>query len=379
MRKFAIAGSALSRKAAPMSRTEIFDERIELAGFGYTVRVGDGLLASCGGRVREFTRAQKAALVTDATVGSIYGREVRESLESAGFEVTPIEVPAGEASKSLEQAGCVIDRMVEGGLDRSSVLVALGGGVVGDLAGLVAALYYRGIPFVQIPTTVVAQVDSSVGGKTGVNAPGGKNLIGAFHHPLGVIADPLVLQSLPLREFNEGVAEMIKHAVIRDAEMLNLLDPSQRRGLAGIIARNVAIKARIVEADEKERSGERALLNFGHTIGHAVEQAAGYGALLHGEAVSIGMHAALSLSVQKAGLPESERDRVVAVLDAFQLPSQIPPGLRPETILSAMERDKKFVGGSMRFVLTERLGTAFVSDEVTRGEVERVIVGLGAG
>jgi 3-dehydroquinate synthase len=278
----------------------------------------------------------------------------------------------------MEVVAQVADAMIAAGLDRKSLLVALGGGVVGDLAGFVAAIYYRGIPYVQIPTTVVSQVDSSVGGKTGVNAAGGKNLLGAFHHPRLVLADPATLASLPDREFNEGVAEIIKHAAIRDPAMLALLDPKRREGLAELIARNVAIKAKIVAADERETTGERALLNFGHTVGHGIEQAAGYGELLHGEAISIGLIAALRLSVRKAGLPEDEATRVTTALEAFSLPTRVPAGLTTDAIMEALARDKKFEAGRVRFVLIEKLGSAFLSSDVTVEEIREVVTALNS-
>lgn len=342
----------------------------------YTVWIGDGLLAHCGGKIRPLHAGGKVAVVTDSHVAPIYAGAVMQSLAGEGFEPVLITVPAGESSKSMAIAARVADEMIAAGLDRKSLLVALGGGVVGDLAGFVAAIYYRGIPFVQIPTTVVSQVDSSVGGKTGVNAPGGKNLIGAFHHPLLVLADPATLLSLPEREFNEGFAEIIKHAAIRDDAMLGLLDPEKKSGLAPLIARNVAIKARIVEADERETTGERALLNFGHTVGHAIEQAAGYGRFLHGEAISIGLHAALRLSVSKAGLAEADAARILAALDAFRLPTRVPADLETTTLLDAMQRDKKFDAGKVRFVLLERPGVAFVSNSVTIEDIRGVVDSL---
>jgi len=357
-----------------MSETGLLAVDVPLAGAGYSVWIGDGLLADCGARIRPLAvGANNVAVVTDTNVAAIYGETVMSSLRAAGFEPVLIVVEAGEASKRLEVVGRVADEMIAAGLDRKSLLVALGGGVVGDLAGFVAAIYFRGIPYVQIPTTVVSQVDSSVGGKTGVNAPGGKNLLGAFHHPALVLADPLTLASLPEREFNEGVAEIIKHAAIRDPAMLDVLDPARRDGLAELIARNVAIKARIVAADERETTGERALLNFGHTVGHGIEQAAGYGALLHGEAISIGLHAALRLSVRKAGLPEADAARVLAALEAFKLPTRVPAGLTTEAILTALGRDKKFEAGRVRFVLLERLGTAFLSPAVTLEDIAEVV------
>lgn len=359
--------------AGEMIETGLLTVDVPLEHAGYRVWIGDGLLPHAGEKIRPFFSGAKVAVVTDSKVAPIYGDVVTGSLRAAGFEPTLIVVESGEASKRMEIAARVADEMIAAGLDRKSLLVALGGGVVGDLAGFVAAIYHRGIPYVQIPTTVVSQVDSSVGGKTGVNAPGGKNLLGAFHHPALVLADPATLLSLPDREFNEGFGEIIKHAAIRDPEMLAELDPARRDGLAPLIARNVAIKAKIVAADERELTGERALLNFGHTVGHGIEQAAGYGEMLHGEAVSIGLHAALRLSVRRAGLPEDETARVRAALEAFDLPTRVPAHLTNDAILSAMLRDKKFDGGKVRFVLLERLGSAFLSSAVTVDDIEAIL------
>ncbi len=359
-----------------MNENGLLTVEVALADSPYPVWIGDGLLARGGEKIRSVFSGSKVAVVSDANVAPLYAETVLASLRAAGMEPTLIVVAAGETAKRLEVVGEVCDAMIRAGLDRSSLLVALGGGVVGDLAGFVAAIYYRGIPFVQIPTTVVAQVDSSVGGKTGVNAPGGKNLLGAFHHPVAVLADPVTLRTLPAREFNEGVAEIIKHAAIRDPDMLDGLDPAARTGLAPLIARNVAIKARIVAADEREITGERALLNFGHTVGHGVEQAAGYGELLHGEAVSIGLHAALRLSVSRAGLPPVEAERVLAALAAFRLPIHLPAGLSTDAIMAALERDKKFHAGRVRFVLLEGLGRATLSSAVTLKDIRETVEAL---
>jgi 3-dehydroquinate synthase len=347
--------------------------KVALAANPYEVWIGEGLLDGCGEWIAGLHAGRAVALVTDANVGAIYGETVRASLEAAGFGVTVITVAAGERSKSFECVEAICDAMIAAGLDRGALVVALGGGVVGDLAGFAAAVYFRGVPFVQLPTSVMAQVDSSVGGKTGINARGGKNLVGAFHQPLAVLADPRALSSLPRREFCEGFAEVIKHAVIADAEMLDELDADRRDGLEELIARNVRIKAGVVVADERERTGRRALLNFGHTVGHAIEQAAGYGRYLHGEAIAIGMHAALRLSVERAGLPEAACARVVAKLAEFGLPVRVPSDLSEEAILGAMGRDKKFEAGAIRFVLSERLGSAFVSDGVGEDDVRRVV------
>lgn len=337
---------------------------VPLARSPYNVHVGPGLLPQAGTLSAAVIKPQRCAIITDSNAGPLYAAQVSESLREAGFDTEVLTVPAGEQSKSMSEASSLCERMITSGLDRGSSVVALGGGVIGDLAGFVASIYYRGIPFVQIPTTIVAQVDSSVGGKTGVNAPGGKNLIGAFHQPRLVIADTDTLSTLPEREFNEGFAEVIKHAAIRDFSMLNAPDD-----LPALMARNVAIKAAIVAEDEFETKGIRALLNFGHTIGHGIENAAGYGRYLHGEAIALGLVAACRLSVEKAGLAQSDCDKILAALAAHKLPLSLPPDIPVEHILTAMKKDKKFQGGSIRFVLLKNPGCAFVSNEVTPEDI----------
>ena len=351
--------------------SDVIEVPVPLAGHSYRVVVGSGLLTCAGARIRAFSQASRCALVTDSIVGPLYAEMVRRSLEESGFDVVIITVPSGESSKSLTQAAYVCDAMIEAGLDRSALLVALGGGVVGDLAGFVAAIYYRGIPFVQIPTTIVAQVDSSIGGKTGVNAAGGKNLLGAFHQPVLVLADVSTLSTLPEREFNEGFAEVIKHAAIRDRAMLDQFDD-----LTSLVARNVAIKAAIVIEDEFETKGVRALLNFGHTIGHGIEAAAGYGRFLHGEAISLGLVAACRLSVQKAGLPPADADLLISMLARYRLPLRLPSDISTDNILQALRKDKKFHAGAVRFVLLRALGEAFVSSEITEKDIVDAIEGL---
>ncbi len=357
---------------------------INLPGHPYRVLVGENILENAGESISALhPKGSRCTVVTDTNVGPLYAQTVIDSLEKRGFKPFPITVPAGEPSKSMQTVEDVCRQMIDAGLDRHSFLVALGGGVVGDLAGFAAAIFYRGIPHVQIPTTVVSQVDSSVGGKTGVNTPEGKNLLGAFHQPALVIADTATLKSLPEREFNEGFAEIIKHAAIRDAEMVPLIEaacpePAARsaregKNLVPLVERNVAIKAAIVTEDEKETTGTRALLNFGHTIGHAVEASAGYGALLHGEAISLGIHAALDISTSVAGLPAADADRVRALLEAFQLPRTLEASVRPAGIIDYLSRDKKFEEGRIRFVLLRKLGEAFVSEDVTMTHIEEAI------
>ena len=349
---------------------------VPLPGRQYESIVEYQSLPRTGELVRKVLPPNQCAVITDSNVGPLYADVVTASLDQAGFKPTVIAVPAGEESKSMARVEAVCDQMIEAGLDRNACVAALGGGVIGDLAGFVASIYYRGIPYVQIPTTVVAQVDSAIGGKTGVNARGGKNLIGSFHQPVQVITDPAVLATLPTREFNEGIAEIVKHGVIRDASMLDDLPQRLDSDPVGVIALNQQIKARFVSEDEFEKFGLRVLLNFGHTIGHAIENAAGYGRYLHGEAVSLGISAALDLSVEKAGLPVEQAEKVRALLDAFDLPLQLAQDISSEALLNALRKDKKFEAGSIRFVLTRSLGSAYVSKEVTEADVRQVIENL---
>lgn len=355
---------------------------LRLAHDDYTVLVGRGLLSRCAEFIESAAglKSRRAAIVTDSNVAPLYAGTVRSSLRSAGIEAEVVTVPAGEASKSMERLTEVCREMLRAGLDRKSFLVALGGGVVGDLAGFAAAIFQRGIPCVQIPTTIVSQVDSSVGGKTGVNTPEGKNLLGAFHQPRLVLADVDTLASLPEREFNEGFAEIIKHAAIRDASLLDLVEgrAALRGRLEELIARNVAIKAAVVEEDERETTGVRALLNFGHTLGHGIEAAGGYGRFLHGEAISLGIVAATRLSVAKSGLPPADGGRIVEALRAYGLPTVLPGDVRDDAVLAAMGRDKKFEAGRIRFVLLRALGDAFVSDGVSGADLAEALGELRA-
>lgn len=350
---------------------------VTLDARSYRVHIGAGLLNSSAKICEDLALRGRCAIITDSHVEPLYAGRVADALSR--WQPLILTVSAGENSKSLTQVEEICDRMIAAGLDRSAFIVALGGGVIGDLAGFVAAIYYRGISYVQIPTTIVSQVDSSVGGKTGVNARGGKNLIGAFYQPRAVIADVDTLRTLPEREFNEGFAEVIKHAIIRDAELFDSLKNFRRENnsdLTPLIARNVAIKAAIVSADEHETTGERALLNFGHTIGHGIENAAGYGRYLHGEAISLGIVAASEISMRRAGLPREPRDEILALLKQFDLPTRLPSDISTETIMSALRTDKKFVAGQVRFILTSRIGSAFVSKDITFEEIRAVVEAL---
>ena len=345
---------------------------VNLAERSYNILVEDGLLDQTSQLIAKAGISGKAAIITDTNVAPHYAERLLTQFPKASLHT----IPAGEASKSMNMAAELCSEMNRTNHDRSSYVIALGGGVVGDLAGFVAAIFYRGIPFIQIPTTIVSQVDSSAGGKTGVNAPEGKNLIGAFHQPQLVIVDPLTLATLPGREYREGYAEVIKHAAIRDAAMIEdiaALDPKNQHPSSDLLARNLAIKARIVEEDEKETSGTRALLNFGHTIGHGIEASLPYGEMLHGEAISLGIRAALYLSEAINGFPNKESQRILQLLENFQLPLKLPKSISTETIMDKLSRDKKFTGGHIKFVLLTTLGTAEVSQKVTLDDIRKAI------
>lgn len=350
---------------------------VDLADRSYDVIVEAGILAKAADHIVAAGLADKrAAVISDETVARHHSAALLASLEAAGFRPSLHTVPSGEASKSMPHVEELCRSMIRDGHDRKSMVIALGGGVVGDLAGFVAAIFYRGIPFVQIPTTIVSHVDSSVGGKTGVNVAEGKNLLGAFHQPRLVLVDPETLRTLPDREYHEGFAEAIKHAAIRDAAMLGdlaALDPASREVPADLIARNIAIKARVVEADEHETLGVRALLNFGHTIGHGIEASVPYGQMLHGEAISLGIRAALFLSERRAGLPSAASATILSVLEHFRLPVVLAEEIQTTTVMERLARDKKFSSGSIRFVLLKKPGDAFVSSEVTHQDLQDAI------
>jgi len=346
------------------------------AAHSYPGLVGVGLLEGLGECVRKCLPRESCAIISDSNVAPLFADRVKRGLTSAGFKPTLITIPAGEKSKTLEQAGAICDQMIAGGLDRQSFVVGLGGGMIGDISGFVAAIYHRGIPHVQIPTTLLAMVDSSIGGKTGVNTAAGKNLIGAVHHPSLVIDDVDVLKTLPRREFNQGFAEIIKHAIIADAEMFAALkerEASDGLALQSLIRRNIEIKSKIVAKDERDRTGERAILNFGHTVGHGIERAGDYQEFLHGEAVSLGIVAACAISIKRAGLPRDQRDAIVDLLRRFDLPTQLPRDFPREKIFEALPYDKKFESGNIRFVVAPRIGSAHLSSDVTLDDIREGI------
>jgi 3-dehydroquinate synthase len=304
-----------------------------------------------------------AAIVTNEVVAPLYLARVRKAIESTGARLVEIAVPDGEQAKSWTALERIFDRLLQARLGRDALIVALGGGVVGDLAGFAAATYQRGIDFIQIPTTLLAQVDSSVGGKTAINHPLGKNMIGAFHQPRAVIADVEVLDTLPARELRAGLAEVIKHGVALDAPFVDWLEQNvekllarDRAALTYAVRRSCELKAAIVAADERE-SGVRAHLNYGHTFGHAIEAATGFGPWLHGEAVATGMIMAAELSAGAGMLTRADAARIRALVARAGLPTR-PPALAPERWLELMSHDKKAAGGRTRFIVLEGLGRA---------------------
>jgi 3-dehydroquinate synthase len=353
--------------------------RVELGSAAHDVHVGAGLLDELGRlAIDAGLRPGRAAIITDSKVGPLYGERAAVSLAAAGFNPTTITIPAGEASKSLELLETVYDAMTEAELDRGSIVFALGGGVVGDLAGFAAASYLRGIAIVQVPTTMVAQVDSALGGKTGINHRLAKNLIGAFHQPRLVVADVATLATLPEREFREGLAEVIKYGAIMDAPMIGDLERDldailgrKASALEAVVARSLEHKAAVVAADERE-DGLRKILNFGHTVGHAVEASFGYGSYLHGEAVAIGTVAALQLSVNHAGLSADEASRIKRLLERAGLPIVMPEGWNGAQFVRALRLDKKRRGDFVEFVLLDRLGHAFTQ----KLQFEQIIASL---
>ncbi len=334
---------------------------VNLAENSYEILIGRGLLTALGQRCAAAGLSSRAAVITNPTVRAIYGDSVCRSLTEAGCAVTVIEIPDGEEYKNAATLSGVYDTLIEAGLDRKSFIVALGGGVVGDLAGFAAATYLRGIPFVQVPTTLLAQVDSSVGGKTAIDHPRGKNLIGAFYQPRLVLIDVETLATLPEREFRAGLAEVVKYGVALDLPFFEYLEKhagailSNDPGcLAYVIRRCCEIKAQVVELDEKE-SGLRAVLNYGHTLGHAFETLAGYRELVHGEAVAIGMALAVRISAGLGHCSEADVERVMTLITRFGLRTQ-PPAAERLKLLKAIVTDKKNRDGAISFICNHGIG-----------------------
>jgi 3-dehydroquinate synthase len=359
-------------------------------GHSYTVRIQPGLLDQLGRELARLTAARSAVIISDSNVGALYGQRAARALAAAGIRAEMLTFPAGEENKHVQTCVRLWDGLARMTVERATPVVALGGGVAGDVAGFVAACYLRGLPVVQVPTTLLACVDSSVGGKTGVDhAQGGKNAIGAFHQPIGTLIDPLLLSSLPGREWSCGLAESVKHGLALDAKFLALLErraddlaalvrsPAKQTGeqaamVGDLIAANCRIKAAVVMADERE-AGLRAVLNLGHTVGHAVEALSGFGRLRHGEAVSIGMVVATRLAVGRALVEPSLLDRVVALLSRMALPTAVPGSLTAERVVAMTMKDKKVRGGKVRVVLPVGPGHTTIVDDIATGELSAAI------
>ena len=341
---------------------------VNLGDRSYEILVGAGLLSRAGEFLQRAGLRGKVAVVTNPTVAQLYLDTICEALAGAGFQTTPVLVPDGEENKNLKSLVSIYDRLIGDRFERRECILALGGGVIGDLAGFAAATYLRGVPYVQVPTTLLAQVDSSVGGKTAINHQDGKNLIGSFYQPRVVLIDVEVLQSLPRRELIAGLAEVIKYGIIEDPVLFRLLEQEHRRlfdldqeFLMRVIATCCAIKARVVEKDEREND-YRAVLNFGHTIGHALEAATGYSRFLHGEAVGIGMVKASVISAQQGFCDRNSLERIHNLIGKIGLPLEIPSEVSVDALIQGMEVDKKSTGGKINFVLCAGIGkTRFYS------------------
>ncbi len=356
-----------ARQAHTMARVTI-----ELPQCRYDVVIEPGALENVGETVRSRAPHDRCALLADRTVSDLHGRSVEHSLRRAGYEPVTSALELGEANKTFDTVQRLYDVLLDGRLERRSPVIALGGGVTGDTAGFVAATYLRGVPLVQCPTTLLAMVDSSVGGKTGVNVPQGKNLIGAFYQPVAVVIDPLVLATLPPRALRCGLAECVKHGVIRDESLFEFIRARLPQILAAdpetmveLVRRNIEIKAAVVMQDERE-TGVRAHLNFGHTFAHAIEATTGYGKIEHGEAVSLGMLAATRTAVELDLCDKALLQRLEALLQAADMPVRVelPPD---DELTAAMQLDKKVSGGRTRFVLPDRMGNVVVRDDVPPG------------
>lgn len=363
---------------------------VALGSRSYQVRIGQGLISDAGRQIEPLLRRKKVAVITDDTVAAVHLMQLAKAFENAGITMTALTIPPGESSKGWEQLGRSVEWLLEQKIERRDVVVAFGGGVVGDLVGFASAILRRGVRFVQIPTTLLAQVDSSVGGKTGINTPQGKNLVGAFHQPSLVLADIGALESLPARDFLAGYGEVVKYGLLGDADFFDWLEangPAMAKGDTTLrqyaVNRSVEMKAGIVSRDETEE-GERALLNLGHTFCHALEKATGYSdRLLHGEGVAIGCALAFELS-QRLGLCAQEAtSRVRAHLRAMGMKTDISdiagdlPGA--EALLALMGQDKKVIDGKLRFILARGIGAAFVADDVPPDMVRALLAEALAG
>jgi len=357
---------------------------VDLGPRSYDILIGGGLLAQLGQRVAELVPSSSAALISDQNVFELYGQRASQQLQQAGYKLAVKVIVPGDGSKCLAQASEIYDLLYEARVERAGPLIALGGGVVGDLTGFVAATWLRGVPFVQVPTTIAAAIDASIGGKTAVNHPTGKNLIGAFHQPRLVLIDTETFKTLEGRDVRAGLAESIKHAIIRDAQFFKFHQQHVQQILAleeqvtgQLLERNCQIKAQVVAADEHE-GGVRAILNFGHTIGHAIEAAGGYGKYRHGEAVALGMVGAGHIAMQRGLIDSATFGQIEHLIDQFGLPVRTDRQ-DLQQILQLMQRDKKVRAGKIRFVLPLSIGRVEIFDDVSTKQISSALDYLAGG
>lgn len=346
--------------------------RIDLEERGYDIKIGEGLLEKSDSLIAKACKGKKAAIITNPTIGNLYADIIANRLEASGISTSMITIPAGEKFKTLKTMAQIYEGLLDARIDRSGIVIGLGGGVVGDLAGFAAATFLRGIDFIQIPTSLLAQVDSSVGGKTGANLSRGKNLVGSFYQPKLVIIDLKALDTLPKKEFKAGMAEVIKHGIIRDSKYFDFIDKNIKKimklepaALEHTIQRSCEIKADVVRRDERE-SGLRRILNFGHTIGHAVERLTNYRQYKHGEAVSIGMVAAALASQETGAADPSTAQKIIELLKKAGLPYKLPQHLDHKDIIAATGFDKKVSQGKLNAVMVRCIGEAYVTDDVPK-------------
>jgi len=347
----------------------------------YEIYIGRNIIDRMGLLLAKHNWAGRYVIITDSIVSALHGESVQGTLKEMGLKVDMIDFPAGEASKDIQTSLRIVDRLMTLGADRTSALIALGGGVVGDITGFVASIYMRGIPFIQVPTTLLAQVDSSIGGKTGIDLSTGKNILGTFNQPKAVFIDLVFLKTLKPRELQNGLAEVVKYGIIDDPELFSTLEAKTDAIKNGnvdlfeeLVTRSCRIKKGIVEIDEQEK-GVRRILNFGHTIGHAIETESGY-TIPHGDAVSMGMIAAATISERMRYLPSEDRERIITLIRAMGLPDRIPKDLSPDGIYARIQGDKKKTGDVLNFVLLKKIGIPFVSSGVPEPLIRETIEGL---
>jgi len=352
--------------------------RVELGERSYNIMISGMILHDIGKTLAKFDFSNTVALISNPTVYELYGKTVAGSLKDSGYNLIEVLIPDGEEYKSLAYTEKIYEALLNARLDRKSVLIALGGGVIGDITGFAASTYMRGIDFIQVPTTLLAQVDSSVGGKTGVNHRLGKNMIGTFWQPRLVCIDTATLATLPRREFLSGLAEVIKYGVIWDGDFFEFLDINRDRilqldplSVTCLIKRSCEIKAEVVSKDERE-SGLRAILNYGHTIGHAIETLTGYTKYLHGEAVAIGMCVEAELSYQLGFIDQAEVVRLKELIASYGLPTKMPDAMKAGDLFETMQIDKKTVGGKMHFVLPQKIGKVKIQSGITAEDIRKL-------